>query len=37
LEEISDLMIFPECFCGPLKTLWRATCCLWAAIWPPLL
>jgi len=26
LEEISDLKIFPECFCGPLKTMWRVTC-----------
>jgi len=25
LEEISDLNILPECFCGPLKTLCRAT------------
>ena len=23
---ISDLKIFPECFRGPLKTLWLATC-----------
>jgi len=26
LEEIADLIIFSECFRGPLKTLWRATC-----------
>jgi len=36
LEEISDLMIFPECFRGPLKTLWRATCGPRAANCPPL-
>jgi len=27
-EQISDFKIFLECFRGPLKTLWRATCCL---------
>jgi len=26
LQEISDLKIFPECFCRKLKTMWRATC-----------
>jgi len=26
LEAISDLTFLPECFRGPLKTLWRATC-----------
>jgi len=26
LEEIADLKIFPECFRGSLKMLWRATC-----------
>jgi len=26
LGENSDLIIFPECFRGPLETLWRATC-----------
>jgi len=36
LEELSDLMIFPECFHGPLKTLWRATCGQQAANCPPL-
>jgi len=36
LEKISDLMIFPECFRGPLKTLWRATCGPRAANCPPL-
>ena len=25
-QQISDLKIFPECFRGPLQTLWRATC-----------
>jgi len=24
-QQISDLKVFPECFRGPLKTLWRAT------------
>jgi len=24
-QQISGLKIFPECFRGPLKTLWRAT------------
>jgi len=37
LEEISDLNVLPECFCEPLKTLWRATFGLRAAICPPLL
>jgi len=27
----------PECFCGPLKTLWRVTCGPRASICPPLL
>jgi len=36
LEEISDLMIFSECFRGPLKTLWRATCGPRAANFPTL-
>jgi len=36
LEEISDLMSFPGCFRGPLKTLWRATCGPQAANCPPL-
>jgi len=36
LEEISDLMIFPERFHGPSKTLWRATCGPRAANCPPL-
>ena len=35
-EEISDLKIFLECFCGPLKTLWWATCgpraCRWTTL-----
>ena len=25
--------IFPECFCGPQKMLWRITCSLQACIW----
>ena len=25
-QPISDLKIFPVCFRGPLKKLWRATC-----------
>jgi len=25
-QQISDLKIFPECFCGPLKILWWAIC-----------
>jgi len=38
-QKISDLMIFPECFHGPLITLWRATCgplsCSWTTLtWP---
>jgi len=37
LEEISDLMIFPEYFRGSLKTLWRATCGPRAANCPPLI
>ena len=36
LEEISDLINFRECFRGPLKTLWRATCGPRAANCPPL-
>jgi len=35
LEEISDLKTFSECLCGLLKTLWRATFGLQAAIYPP--
>jgi len=35
-EEISDLINFPECFRGPLKTLWWATCGPRAANCPPL-
>jgi len=35
-QQISDLKIFPECFCGSLKKLWRATChpraCSWTAL-----
>ena len=35
-EQISDLKIFPECFRGPLKTLWQATCgpraCSWTTL-----
>jgi len=26
LKTISELKIFLNCFCGPLKTLWCATC-----------
>jgi len=33
-EEISDLKVFPECFRGPLKTLWQATCGGRAASYP---
>jgi len=36
LEEISDLNVFPECFRGPLKTLWRARFSPLAAICPSL-
>jgi len=36
LEEISELKIFPECFRGPLKTMWRAKCGPQAANCPPL-
>jgi len=25
-QQISNFNFFSECFCGPLKTLWRATC-----------
>jgi len=35
-EEISDLINFLECFRGPLKTLWWATCGPRAANCPPL-
>ena len=35
LEEITDLKIFPECFQGPLKTLWWITCGPQAANCPP--
>jgi len=35
-KQISDLKIFPECFRGPLKMLWRATCrpraCSWTTL-----
>jgi len=35
-QRITDLKIFPECFRGPLKTLWRATCgpraCSWTTL-----
>jgi len=37
LEEISDLMVFPQSFRGPLKTLWRATFGPRAANSPPLI
>jgi len=36
-EEISDLKIFPESYCGQLKTMWRATRGLWLANCPPLM
>jgi len=36
-QEISDLKIFPECFRGPLKKLWPATCCPRACSWTTLL
>jgi len=32
-EQISDFKTFPECFRGPLKTLWRATCGPRACSW----
>jgi len=36
VELISDLKIFPECFGGPLKTVWRDTCgpraCSWTTL-----
>jgi len=35
-QQISDLKIFPECFCGPLKTLLRATCGARACSWTTL-
>jgi len=35
-QQISDLKIFPECFRGPLKTLWRAICGLRACSWTTL-
>jgi len=25
-QQLSDLLIFPECFRGPLKALWWSTC-----------
>jgi len=35
-QHISDLKIFPECFCGSLKTLWLVTCgprvCSWTTL-----
>ena len=35
-QQISDSKMFPECFRGPLKTLWRATCgpraCSWTIL-----
>jgi len=31
------MKIFPECFCGPRKTLWWATFGPRAAICPPLI
>jgi len=37
LEQILDLKIFPECFRGPLKTMWRATFGPRAGKCPPLL
>jgi len=36
LEDISDWKIFLDSFCGPVKTLWRATCGPRVAICPPL-
>jgi len=35
-QEISDLKIFPECFCRPLKMLWRVTCGPQACSWTTL-
>jgi len=36
LQPMLNLKIFPECFRGPLNTLWRATCgrraCGWATL-----
>jgi len=34
--DISHLNIFPECFRGPLKTLWWATCGPLACSWTTL-
>jgi len=36
-QQISGLKIFPECFCGSLKTLWRATCGRRACSWTTLI
>ena len=36
-QQISGLKIFPECFRGPLKTLWRATCGRQACSWTTLM
>jgi len=36
LQELSDFMIFPECFRRPQKTLWQATCGPQATDCPPL-
>jgi len=33
-QQISDLKIFSKYFRGPLKTLWRATCCPRSCSWP---
>jgi len=33
-QQISDLKIFPECFCRPQKTLWRATWGPWPVVGP---
>jgi len=36
-QQISNLKVFLECFRGPLKTLWRATCGPRACSWTTLL
>jgi len=36
-QQILDLKIVPECFRGPLKTLWQVTCDPRAANFPSLL
>jgi len=35
-QQISNLKFFSECFCGPLKTVGRATCSPRACSWTTL-